>query len=125
MPQIQMEAEGTAEGTGRDGVDRLFAFTQLPQTGAKIAIGLDREDVLGAAEHETRNLMLLLGAVALLAVGGGWLLAELSVMRWVTALQRAAEAFSRGELHRRATLPEAAGAPLSGCADGLTSRITT
>jgi PAS domain S-box-containing protein len=109
MPQIQVQAEGTAQGTGRDGVDRIFAFTQLPQTGAKIAVGLARADILGAQEQEANRLLMLLGGVALLAVAGGWLLGELSVVRWVKALSHAAEAFGRGDLSRRAKLPRAAG----------------
>jgi PAS domain S-box-containing protein len=128
MPQIQVQAEGTAEGTGRDGVDRIFAFTQLPQTGAKIAVGLARADVLGAQEQEANQLLMLLGGVALLAVAGGWLLGELSVVRWVKALSHAAEAFGRGDLSRRANLPRAAGefamlaAAFNRMADSLAAR---
>lgn len=109
MPDIQTMAEGVAEGTGRDGVDRIFSFTQLPQTGAKIAVGLARADVLGRQEREANNLLVLLGIVALLTVAGGWLLGELSIVRWVAALGRSAEAFGRGELDRREILPRQAG----------------
>jgi hypothetical protein len=62
MPQIQVQAEGTAEGMGGGGVDRIFAFTQLPQTGAKIAVGLARADALGAQEEEANRLLMLLRA---------------------------------------------------------------
>ncbi len=109
MPQIQVQTAGTAQGMGRDGVDRIFAFTQLPQTGAKIAVGLAHADVLGAQEEEANRLLMLLGGVALLAGAGGWLLGELSVVRWVKALGVAAEGFGRGDLTRRAKLPRAAG----------------
>jgi PAS domain S-box-containing protein len=128
MPQIQMQAEGTAEGAGRDGVDRIFAFTQLPQTGAKIAVGLSRAEILGAQEQAANHLLMLLGGVALLAGGGGWLLGELSVVRWVKALSSAAEAFGRGDLSRRAKLPRAAGefamlaATFNRMADSLAAR---
>ena len=109
MPALQFQTEGTGEGVWRDGVDRIFAFTQLPQTGAKIAIDLARQDVLGAQEHEENQLLVILGGVACLAIAGGWLLGELSVVRWVVELGRAAEAFGRGDLERRAILPRAAG----------------
>ncbi len=128
MPQIQVQAEGTAEGMGRDGIDRIFAFTQLPQTGAKIAVGLARADVLGAQEQEANRLLMLLGGVALLAGAGGWLLGELSVVRWVKALSSAAEGFGRGDLSRRAKLPRAAGefamlaAAFNRMADSLAAR---
>jgi signal transduction histidine kinase len=64
--------------------------------------------VLGAQEHEANQLLVLLAGVALLAVAAGWLLGELSVVRWVAALGRAAEAFGRGELNHRAALPRSA-----------------
>jgi PAS domain S-box-containing protein len=109
MPALQFQTEGTGEGVWRDGVDRIFAFTQLPQTGAKIAIDLARQDVLGAQEHEENQLLVILGGVAILAIAGGWILGELAVVRWVVELGRAAEAFGRGDLERRAVLPRAAG----------------
>jgi signal transduction histidine kinase len=109
MPNIQTMAEGVAEGSGRDGVDRIFAFTQLPQTGAKIAVGLARADVLGRQEREANDLLVLLAVVALLAIAGGWLLGEFSIVRWVAALTRSAEAFGRNELHKGEIVPRQAG----------------
>jgi PAS domain S-box-containing protein len=109
MPALQFHTEGSGEGIWRDGVDRIFAFTQLPQTGAKIAVDLAREDVLGAQEYEQNQVLLILGGVAILAIAGGWVLGEFSVVRWVVELGRAAEAFGRGDLERRAILPRAAG----------------
>jgi signal transduction histidine kinase len=44
----------------------------------------------------------------LTAIGCAWLLAELSVVRWVTLLGRAAEAIGRGDLTHRASIPKRA-----------------
>jgi signal transduction histidine kinase len=102
VPKINLQTEGTAAGVDLDGVDRIFAFTQLPQTGAKVAIGLAREDVLGVEERAVTRLLLILLGVALLAAVGAWLLAEVAVLRWVAVLGRAAECFGQGDFKHRA-----------------------
>ena len=51
MPGLNVRLECTGSGPGLDGVDRVFAFTQLPQTGAKVAVGLARSEVIGAQER--------------------------------------------------------------------------
>ncbi|HXY98906.1 MAG TPA: ATP-binding protein [Stellaceae bacterium] len=109
MPGLMVKTEGVAAGRGRDGVERLFAFTQLPQTGAKISVGLAREDILGVAERNANRQLAMLAAVAALALAGAWLLGEFSVMRWARALGRAADAFARGDLSHRVVLSPAAG----------------
>ncbi|HYM04895.1 MAG TPA: ATP-binding protein [Stellaceae bacterium] len=109
MTKLGYMLEGAAIGHGRDGVERLFAFTQLPQTGAKIIVGLSREDVLGAQERGSNKRLAILGAVAALTLGAAWLLAEFAVVRWVRVLGRAAEAFGRGDLDHRAIVAPGAG----------------
>jgi signal transduction histidine kinase len=125
MPGVLLTAEGSAQGTGIDGIDRIFAYTQLPQTGAKIAVGIARSDILGEQEREAGRLSLLLAAVAALAIAGAWLIGELSVVRWVAALGRAARAFGRGDLDHRVELPASAGefARLGAAFDGMASTI--
>ncbi len=109
MPGLMVKTEGVAAGSGRDGVERLFAFTQLPQTGAKISVGLARADVLGGEERSANRQLAVLAAVAALALVGAWLLGEFSVLRWVRALGRAADAFARGDLSHRVALSPVAG----------------
>ena len=109
MPGLMVKTEGEAEGRGRDGVERLFAFTQLPQTGAKISIGLTRADVLGGEERSIDRELAALAGMAALALVGAWLLAEFSVVRWAVALARAADAFARGDLSHRVAVPKGAG----------------
>jgi signal transduction histidine kinase len=105
IPAVNLEMEGTASGRGDDGVDTIFGFTQLPQTGAKIVVALSRAAVLGLNDRAALWLFGTLFAVAIVAIGGAWLLAERSVIRWVTLLGRAADAFGRGDLAHRAMVP--------------------
>jgi signal transduction histidine kinase len=76
--------------------------TQLPQTGAKVAVGLAREDVLGVEERSVDRLLVVLLGVALSAAIAAWLLAETAVLRWVAVLGNAAKCFGRGDFEHRA-----------------------
>jgi signal transduction histidine kinase len=102
IPKINLQAEGTAAGLDLDGLEKIFAFTQLPQTGAKVAIGLAREEVLGVEERSVDRLLLFFVGIALLAAGAAWLLAETAVIRWVNVLGEAAGRFGRGDFVHRA-----------------------
>ncbi|HZB91472.1 MAG TPA: ATP-binding protein [Stellaceae bacterium] len=125
MPDLMVKTEGTAFGKGRDGVERMYAFTQLPATGAKISVGLAREDVLGAQEREADRQLAILAAVAVAALAGAWLFSEFSVVRWVRVLGRAADGFARGELERRVEISSAAGefAALGGAFNRMATTI--
>ncbi|HEX3969720.1 MAG TPA: ATP-binding protein [Stellaceae bacterium] len=109
MPNVNMQIEGVTTGREADGSDRIFAFSQLPQTGAKIIIELARADALGAADKAISGMLIALAVVAVLAAGGAWLTAELSVLRWVAVLRNAAFAFARRDLDHRAIVPKRAG----------------
>ncbi|HEX4194956.1 MAG TPA: ATP-binding protein, partial [Stellaceae bacterium] len=109
MPNVNMQIEGVTTGREADGADRIFAFSQLPQTGAKVIIELARADALGAADKAISGVLIALAIVAVLAAGGAWLTAELSVLRWVAVLRNAAFAFARRDLDHRAIVPRRAG----------------
>ena len=112
-PALNVESEGAAIGPGLDGIERIFAFTQLPQTGAKVAVGLARSDVIGAQEREQDWLIGLLLLVAGLAAIAACLVGDLSVLRWIRVLDRAADAFAGGDLEHRAVVPRYASLELS------------
>jgi PAS domain S-box-containing protein len=109
MPGLMVQSEGTAVGQGLDGVGRLFAFTQLPQTGAKLAIGLSRDDVLGVQERQMQQILIWVIVMTLMSIGAAYALAELSIVRWVRVLSRSADALGRGEAGARARVPRGAG----------------
>ncbi len=65
--------------------------------------------MLGGEERSANRQLAVLAAVAALALAGAWLLGEFSVLHWVRALRRAADAFARGDLTHRVALSPAAG----------------
>ena len=106
MPNVNMQIEGVTTGREADGSERIFAFSQLPQTGAKVVVELARADALGDADKAISGMLIALAIVAMLAAGGAWLTAELSVLRWVAVLRNAAFAFARRDLDHRADRAE-------------------
>src|SRR5262249_35103653 len=121
MPAVNLQIEGVTTGREADGSEQIFAFSQLPQTGAKIVIELARADALGAADKAISGILIALAIVALLAAGGAWRPAELSVLRWVAVLRNAALAFARRDLDHRAVVSKRAGefAPLAEAFNGM------
>ena len=108
VPSVNLQIEGATAGVGPDGVEQIFAFTQVPQTGAKVVVALPRDAVLGAEDQAVKGILIAMVFVALLAALGAWLMAELSVLRWVSELTQAAIAFGRRDLDHRAKVPKRA-----------------
>lgn len=109
MPDVNMQIEGVTAGREADGQEEIYAYSQLPQTGAKVVIELPRADALGDAEKSVSRILIALALVTLVAVGGAWLIAEMSVLHWVSVLTAAAVAFGRRDLAHRAVVPKRAG----------------
>ena len=96
MPRIMIETEGTADGREADGVERLFAFAQLPETGAKLIVSIPRAAVLGQSDRAmwAGIGLLILGLFGALAAG--WLAVELFLMRWLDRIDEATHAIANG-----------------------------
>lgn len=96
MPRIMIETEGTANGREADGVERLFAFAQLPDTGAKLLVSIPRTAVLGQSDRAmlVGIVLLVLGLVG--AVIAGWLAIELFLLRWLDKIIDATRAIAGG-----------------------------
>ena len=96
MPRLMIESAGTADGHESDGVEKLFAFAQLPETGAKLLVAVPRIAVLGQSDRA------LWVGIALLALGlaGGivaaWLAVELFLLRWLDRMVEATRAIAGG-----------------------------
>jgi signal transduction histidine kinase/ActR/RegA family two-component response regulator/HPt (histidine-containing phosphotransfer) domain-containing protein len=97
--QIPREASEYADLVG---VPRLFAFRELPGTGAVLAIGLHRDSVITPVEVALRYRLVLITLV----IGGSLLLgmlgAESFVFRPLRSLVHTAEAFEHGDFGSRA-----------------------
>jgi len=109
MPRLMIEPEGTTIGAGPDGVERIYAFAQMPETGTKLILGIARSDLLGPEIEAVNSTLLALGVVAILAVLMGAIGAELLVFRWINAMARAARAIGTGGLDKPLRISRGAG----------------
>ncbi|MBF0482472.1 MAG: PAS domain S-box protein [Desulfovibrionaceae bacterium] len=99
------EDEGTFQGRGADGVNRLYAFKRLSARGSRadllLRIGIPLDKAMAeAGQVVERNLAMLLAA-ALLALVSSWALGNLIIMRRLERLVDSAGRLERGELGAR------------------------
>ena len=99
--------EGTIEGQGMDGTQRLFAFQPLSGTedSVFVAIGIPLELAYAEANQTLlRNLLLMLGVIVL-AVAAAWFLAEVFILRQTKSLVMTTENLAQGDLQARTDIP--------------------
>ena len=130
--------EATREGgdsgfirqAGSDGVARVYAYARLRLGEGRepymtIFAGLPVAAVLDSASRSPSRVLGLLGALAVVALAGAWLLGTLSIGRTVGRLVAAAERFGRGEFSSRTGIPHGKGelGRLAGAMDGMAETL--
>jgi diguanylate cyclase (GGDEF)-like protein len=95
--------EGTITTVGLDGVRRIFAYSRLPWTNARIAVGLDESVVHAGIDREISIAYLQLGIFGLLVLLAAWFGGERLILRPIRSLVRMATRLGRGDLGVRAT----------------------
>lgn len=94
VQQILRQGAGVIEGPGLDGVPRITSFAPLGDTGARITVGVSREQTVAAVD---RKLLLgsgLMVVLVFLTVIGLWVLMERLVLRQLRGLLASAERLS-------------------------------
>jgi diguanylate cyclase (GGDEF)-like protein len=89
--------EGVVTENGLDGVRRVFGFVQLPGTETRLAVGLDKGEVLAPVTRETRYAYLWLGALGLTLLLAIWVGSDRLIVRPIRSLAHVAERFGRGQ----------------------------
>jgi PAS domain S-box-containing protein len=96
--------EGTMEGDGLDGTERLIAFTPLA-TGAQrrvyVAVGVPLATVYGNIDSIFARNMAGMGVVAILALVAAWVGGDWFFLRQVKALIHASRRIREGDLSAR------------------------
>jgi len=94
--------EGVFTGESLDGVRRVFAFVELPGTGARFAVGFDESDILRRVNREILLSVGGLGLLTAIVLVGIWFGGERFIVEPIRALTRTAQRFGRGEYNVRA-----------------------
>jgi diguanylate cyclase (GGDEF)-like protein len=118
--------EGTAAAEGLDHIRRLFAFTRLPGTDARIVVGFDEHEILSRIEREIGIAYLQLILFGLLTLFAAWFGGEKLIVEPIRALARAATRIGRGELDVRSKVENWAAefAPLVAALDDMALKLS-
>ncbi|EJW13349.1 diguanylate cyclase [Rhodovulum sp. PH10] len=105
LQEMLRRTDGWADTATLDGPRRIYGFVQIPETGARVAVGLDRAEVLAPVETRIVRGMLVIAAALFLAVVTGIAMARRIV--WpLEVLTAGAEAARRS---RAVSLPRVEG----------------
>ncbi len=106
------QGEGTAEVPGVDGIQCLYAFTQVrgaAEVGMYVSIGIPTEVAFAVAHQRLVRDLAALGVVTLLMLVAAWIGSDLLVLRRVNALVSATQLLRAGDLSARTGLPHGSG----------------
>ena len=95
--------QGTVTGVSLDGVRRIFAYIRVPWTQARLAVGLDENDVYSGIDRNIERAYVELVLVGIFVLLVAWFGGERLVVRPIRSLARTAARFGGGELDVRAT----------------------
>jgi HAMP domain-containing protein len=102
------QEEGTAQLPGVDGIQRLYAFSQVhdaSDVGLYVSVGIPTEVAFAAVHQRLVRNLFTLGAITLLIITAVWIGSNVLVLRPVNALVQATERLRAGDLSARTDLP--------------------
>ncbi|MGC1778209.1 MAG: diguanylate cyclase [Xanthobacteraceae bacterium] len=119
--------EGTLTAAGFDGVRRIFSYLRVPDTNARLAVGLDDVTVHSRIDSKINFAYLQLGVFCIFVLLLAWFGGEQLVVRPIRSLVRTATRFGRGDLHVRASQEPwvAEFAPLAAALDDMAAKLAT
>ena len=117
--------EGTLTTAGFDGVRRIFAYVRVPDTAARLAVGLDDAAVHSEIDSKIDFTYLQLGLFGIFVLLLAWFGGEQLVVRPIRSLVRTAARFGHGDLHVRASQEPwvAEFAPLAAALDDMAAKL--
>jgi diguanylate cyclase (GGDEF)-like protein len=123
---ILQRNDGTISAEGLDGVRKIFAFTHLPGTDARIVVGFDEHEVLSRIDREIGIAYLQLVLFGLLTLFVAWFGGEKLIVEPIRALARSAARIGRGELDVRSKAENWAAefAPLASALDDMARKLS-
>jgi GGDEF domain-containing protein len=118
--------KGSITDTGFDGVRRIFGYVRLPDTNARLAVGLDEGTVLARVNREMWSAFAELGGVAFLVLLCIWFGGNRLLVQPIHALTQTAARIGHGDTKVPAsTLPWAAEfLPLAVAMDDMAGQLS-
>ncbi|MDT8383745.1 MAG: EAL domain-containing protein [Gammaproteobacteria bacterium] len=102
---LERGAEGIAESTDVEGVQRLFAFTPLDASRrAYVSVGIPRNVAYAEVDARFKQDLLALSLIVLVVISVGWTGSNAFVLRPLSVLTLTSERLGRGDLGARTEL---------------------
>ncbi|MDC7784259.1 diguanylate cyclase [Rhodoplanes sp. TEM] len=124
---VQAQPDGTATLEGFDGVRRIYGYTSLPGTDARIVVGFAEREVVGKIDRDSGIAYLHVAFFGLLTVMAAWMVGEHLIVEPIRALARTATRIGQGDLKVRTDpgswAPEFA--PLASALADMADRLAT
>nr|WP_139257362.1 ATP-binding protein [Desulforamulus aeronauticus] len=101
------KGEGTIEGSGKDGIQRIYAYlplNDLQHRDIYIAVGIPSDYAFAVVNQTSRQRMLELVSLTLLVFGLWWLTSEFFILRPLQTLMDTARKLRSGDLAARTGL---------------------
>ena len=102
-------AEDTSDGTGVDGIRRLYVTVPVRaaiDTGLNVGLGVDYNAAFSESDRTYRSILWLLAIVSLAGLGSAVIGGQVFVLRPMRALKTVAERIATGDLSARAQLAD-------------------
>ncbi|MEO0249921.1 MAG: GAF domain-containing protein, partial [candidate division WOR-3 bacterium] len=101
------KGESSAEISLDDGSTSLYAFSRLPFKGSSafVSIAVQKEVAFAPVNRVFFGSLLILGAVAVVALAGGWYVGEVLILQRVQSLGEVTKRLALGDLNARSGLP--------------------
>ncbi len=119
-------SEGTITERGLDGIQRIFGFVRLPHTDARLAVGLDENQILHRVDVAMWRAYAQLSLIAGIVLIGIWFGGKRLFVQPIHVLAHTATRFGEGELEARASEKPWASefVPLATALDNMAGRLS-
>lgn len=94
------EVSGSVPTSKEEG-HRAFASVRVPDTGARLIVSIDEDELLGTIDHDIRAAYIQFALVTLLVLLGAWFMSERLIIRPIRVLTNTAARFGAGDFTAR------------------------
>jgi two-component sensor histidine kinase len=106
-PRALGDAPLVFTGTGKDGIDRIYALTTLPRGSVGVLFSQPEESTLDWVRRDMANRLIGPFAMLLFTLAVTWVAMDRLVLHWLGRLRRTARVYARGDFDHRPALADA------------------
>jgi diguanylate cyclase (GGDEF)-like protein len=123
--EVLSRTSGTLGAAGLDGARRIYGFTSLEGTNARLVVGFNESEILGNINKQVAIALTVLATMTMAVLLAFWFGGEWMIVRPIRVLADKAVRFGRGEFAADPTLvrPPAEFVPLDRALDNMAKQL--